>query len=831
MSHPPETVTLSIDNRTLAVPRGTSILEAARRHDIYIPSLCAFKDLTPFGGCRLCIVEVDGMRGLPTACTTPVELGMAVRTHTALLHDMRREILQLILSEHPCSCLVCDEGTECRNYATTIRKVGVTTGCRWCPNDGRCELQDVAGYLNLKEINYPVSYRGLPVEKNDPFYDRDYNLCILCGRCVRVCQEVRAAGTLAFCRRGHQTIIGTAFGRSHLEAGCEFCGACVEVCPTGALSEKASKWDGKADREVITTCPLCGVGCQLRLLVKSDEVIGSLPADDELVNNGQLCVKGRFCISELVNGHQRVTRPYRMHEGFRTEITWSEALDRAAEVIAGCPPEEFALLVSPDATNEDLYIAQKFTRTVVGSHQVDTSARLFYGSALSAYLRLLTMSVPLTEAKQAAAILCVGLDTRFGRSVVGVELRRAIRRGAKIITIHPRSHSLSFISDRWLQPAPGMELDMIRSLAELTAGRSRNGDGDVQSSADLLRQATKAVILVGSEYMAHADSSAILEAIARIADNLGAAVMALPAQSNLVGSLLMGAYPELLPGGFAANNAESRELLATQWGTVLPEPVTLWNATALSPALRMKVLYLVGTLVPAPRTLADVIIFQNIYPPALAHDADLVLPAAAFTEVDGSLINGEGRVQQVRQAVTPPGTALPNWEILCRLARRLGRPGFEFASAQDIRREITALIPDFGDPMEPTRQPGLLPSGDPFAAFATRCGKRERTGRPAPYTLSISMAEHTYHGHPLALWVEGAARVFVEETLDINPADAAALGLCPGERAVVTADEFERTWPVRIHKEQRPGTAHVVLCPGQELAANPYPVSIRKADV
>jgi len=831
MSHPPEPVTLSVDNRALVVPHGSTILEAARRHDIYIPSLCAHKDLTPFGGCRLCIVEVDGMRGLPTACTTPVEPGMAVRTHTALLHEMRREILQLVLSEHPCSCLVCDEATECRNYATTIRKVGVTTGCRWCPNDGRCELQEVAAYLKLSEIKYPVSYRGLVVEKNDPFYDRDYNLCILCGRCVRVCQEVRAAGTLAFSRRGYQTIIGPAFGRSHLDAGCEFCGACVEVCPTGALSEKANKWDGKPDREEITTCPLCGVGCQLRLLVRSDEVIGTLPADDPLINNGQLCVKGRFCVAALVNGHERVARPYRVHEGLRTEITWVEALDRAAEALAACAPDEFALLVSPDMTNEDLYIAQKFTRVVVGSPHVDTSARLFYGDGLSAYLRLLAASVPLSEVKQAAAILCVGLDTRFGRSVVGVELRRAIRRGAKIITIHPRSHSLGFISDRWLQPAPGTELDLIRALAELTAGRACEADADVQSSAHLLRQASTVVILVGSEYMAHGDSGAILEAIAQIADNLGAAVMALPAQSNLVGSLLMGAYPELLPGGFTADDAESRERLAKQWGTVLPEPVTSWNIAALSSARRVKVLYLVGTLVPAPRTLADIIIFQNIYPPTQVRDADVVLPAAAFTEVDGSLVNGEGRVQQVRPAVAPPGTALPHWEILCRLARRLGRPGFEFASAQDVRKEISALVPGFGDPMEPTRRPGLLPAGVPSAVFAARRGKPGQTGRSAPYSLSISLAEHTYHGYSLSLWVEGAARIFVEETLDINPDDAAALGLSPGERVVVTAEGFERTWPVRIHREQRPGTAHVVLHPGQELAANPYPVSIRKADV
>jgi formate dehydrogenase alpha subunit len=179
-------MTVTIDNRVINVERGLTILQAAERNDIYIPTLCAHKDLTPFGGCRMCIVEVEKMRGFPTSCTTPVEDGMIVRTQTAQLQAERMEILRLILSEHPSSCLVCDEQDECKEYSGTIRKVGVTTGCRYCPNDGQCELHDVAEKMGIKEIGYPVYYRGFPVKKDDPFFDRDYNLCILCGRCPDV---------------------------------------------------------------------------------------------------------------------------------------------------------------------------------------------------------------------------------------------------------------------------------------------------------------------------------------------------------------------------------------------------------------------------------------------------------------------------------------------------------------------------------------------------------------------------------------------------------------------------------------------------------------------
>jgi predicted molibdopterin-dependent oxidoreductase YjgC len=245
---------LVIDNRTVEAPEGTTILDAARHSGVAIPSLCSHPELTPYGGCRLCIVEVEGMRGFPTACTTRAEEGMTVRTVTAEIRQLRREVLQLILSEHPASCLMCEEAEACASFQTTIRKAGVTTGCRTCTNDGRCDLQEVVESVGLEEIAYPIYYRNIPVEKDDPFYDRDYNLCILCGRCVRICQEVRMNGTLAFKQRGRRTTIGPAFDRSHLEAGCEFCGACLSVCPTGTLGEKGRKWAGAPDATTASAC-------------------------------------------------------------------------------------------------------------------------------------------------------------------------------------------------------------------------------------------------------------------------------------------------------------------------------------------------------------------------------------------------------------------------------------------------------------------------------------------------------------------------------------------------------------------------------------------------
>jgi formate dehydrogenase alpha subunit len=843
MSRQSEIININIDNRTLQVKEGLTILQAAEENDIYIPTLCAHKDLTPFGGCRMCIVEVDGMRGFPTACTTPVAEGMVIRTQTAQVQTARMEILQLILSEHTSSCLVCDEKDECKQYMGTIRKVGVTTGCGYCPNNGQCELQDVAERLGVKEIGYPIYYRQLPVENDDPFYDRDYNLCILCGRCVRMCQEIRAADTLAFKQRGRQTVIGPAYGRTHLDAGCEFCGACVSVCPTGALSEKTRKWDGEAEREEITTCALCGVGCQLRLLVKDNKIIGSLPEDDPLVNGGQLCVKGRFCITELLNNYQRLKKPYRVENDTEVEIVWEEAIEHAADILSNCSPEEFGMLVSPNCSNEDLYIAQKFTRVAMGSPNIDTSAREFYGSGFNAYLDLLRMSVPLSDLRRASVILCVGLDTRFGRSVVGVELRKAIKEGAKIITIHPWHHNLSMIADKWFQPAPGKEINLLRSLVNLTGkkkkGISQSGSkvkaasssDELVAIAKMLKKTSPAVILVGSEFLQYDKGPQLLESIAELAQNIGAGVLPLPAQNNLFGSILMGAYAEFLPGGFSSTAKKRLAGLGKMWGADIPAFSAREKTVTTASWSKVKTLYLIGEV---PRDYGQspaFSIFQNIYPPDPMYKADLVLPSSAFTEADGTFINGEGRIQRVRKAVDPPGEALPDWEILCRIARKMGARGFDFSSAGEIHGEISGLVTGFEDFDNAERTARSLVCKGRLAVSQTGISEAKKGNRRFPFLLNTSVDEHTYRGFPLSARVEGLRVLLPVGILDISPEDAAEAGISQGDEVVVTSAHFEKVWPARVSAEQPQGMLRVTLHQKESIGGNPHPVRIRKKDV
>ena len=378
--------TITIDNRHVDVKQGLTILEAARRHNIYIPSLCALDGLPSYGACRMCIVEVDGLRGFPTACTTPVEEGMVVRTESAEIKTLRQEILRLVLSEHPASCLFCGEQEECKQFQGTIRKAGMTTGCRYCPNDDQCELQQITEKVGLTDISYPVRYRNFPVEKDDPFYDRDYNLCVLCGRCVRICNTVRMNGTLSFKQRGKLTTIGPAFDRSHIEGGCEFCGACLSVCPTGTLSAKTSKWYGKPEGETGTTCPYCSIGCRLMVQVLRDRVIDVLPDYASPLDNGLLCVKGRFGVPELVNSAQRFTEPRMLTPMGYEFVSWERAMDAAREKLSDTPPDAFLMLLSPQLSNEDLFVAQQFARRVMGAENMASAPAVEAGSSLPSFL-------------------------------------------------------------------------------------------------------------------------------------------------------------------------------------------------------------------------------------------------------------------------------------------------------------------------------------------------------------------------------------------------------------------------------------------------------------
>jgi len=372
-----ETITLTIDGVEVKTTKGKRILEAALDAGIYIPNLCAIPDIKlPTGACRLCQVKIEGRRGFITACSEPAAEGMIVYSNTPEVNDLRRSILQIMLARHPHVCLTCNRRQRCKPGDVCLRLIGVDEQqCIMCPKNGRCELQKAVDFIGLEEVPYPYMPKGLPVELDNPFIVRNNNLCILCGRCVRICSEVRGNEAIAFNLRGMDTVISGAFGKPLSESGCKFCAACVDVCPVGALVERPARYSGLPDRVVTTICPYCGVGCQLNLEIKDDQIIRVIPDENGPANKGQDCIKGKFGL-EFVTHPDRLKTPLIKKDGRFVEATWEEALELVVSKLNGYKGSQFIAISSAKCTNEDNYVFQKFTRGVMGTNSIDHCARL-----------------------------------------------------------------------------------------------------------------------------------------------------------------------------------------------------------------------------------------------------------------------------------------------------------------------------------------------------------------------------------------------------------------------------------------------------------------------
>jgi len=775
-------IKMEFNGRAVEAPKGITVLRAAELNGIFIPTLCSHKDLSPFGGCRMCIVEIDGIRGYPLACNTLATDGMKVLTESGAIQDIRREVLRLILSEHPSSCLICDEKEECKKFQGTVRKSGVASGCRYCPNDGRCELQDLVEKLGITEVGYPVIYRGYEAERSDPFFDRDYNICILCGRCVRMCQEMRGTAVLAFNYRGPSVKVGPAYGRSHIEAGCEFCGACVSVCPTGALAEKASKWDGKPDSFVESVCPYCAIGCQLDLYVKNGKFSVALPVLDPEVNDGQACVKGRFCIGEVSHHFERARKPFAREGGYWKEKTWDEAIGIAVGKLKELSPGEFSMIVSPDLTNESLYAAQKFVRTVMGTNSIDSTARTSLGGGFGLWTKLFGKQISINEIKNASRILAVGLDTRFNFSIIGVEIRKAMQKGATLVTIGPRESNLARYAECWLRPAPGFEGTLLKALA---SGKKKDlsraaGDAgidieDLEKAFNIVNTGENLVVIIGPSVFKYSDTSDLNDALSALIKRENASIIPLYVGANTRGAIETGVFPDILPGPAFRTDKLAVSAIEKLWDVKLPTDKGITLGEIINGIEKPKVIYLVGTHPTFKRLDCEFLIVQDIFEPDF--ECDLYLPASGFLESPGTLTNVEGRVQELNNAEKLPdgvmyGRARPDWMIFSLIAKAIGKKGFEYES-------------DAGKKSEPKKK-----------------GKFLLTLRPMNYI---------HRGISITTKVEGLQIINPEFGFYMSSEDADEMGISEGETITVEAGKIKGSAPARIEPELPKGVIYLYV--------------------
>jgi len=769
-----EKMNVTIDGTKITVEKGSTVLEAARSAGIYIPALCSHPNLpssrqvepfeavyrgneelrndnsvTEFEGCQLCLVKIEGVDDLPTACTIEAGEGMVVQTNTPEIQEKRRENLKIILSEHPNVCLACDRKEDCDPFRGGIRKASIITGCEFCPNNGRCELQEVAAYIGVDESIPPYEFRNLPVGKTDPFFERNHNLCIACTRCVRACQEVRGNSAIGLVFQNGNVMIGSKAPTLE-ESGCQFCGACVDVCPTGALTEWINKWDGVEERQVLSTCPYCGVGCQLELLVKKDRIIGVNPKGDGTVNQGQACVKGKFGIMEYVHHPERLKVPLIRRNGNFEEATWEETLGLVAERMANYDASEVAVISSAKCTNEENYVAQKFARAVLGTNNVDHCARLCHASTVAGLAQSFgagAMTNSIDEIRYAKCILAIGTNTTDAHPVIGMEVKQASRNGTKLIVANPREIELVQHADLWLQQVPGSDVALLMGMMKVIVDENLHDKDFIKERCenfDEFRDSLKEFGLERVEEITGVPKDKIVEAariyatnepssilysmgitqhshgtdnviatanLAMLTGNMGkpsTGVNPLRGQNNVQGACDMGALPNVFTGYQAVVSEEIRKKFEDAWGCTLPGEAGLTLLEILEAAHKkeIKALYLIGenpilsdpdaSHVRDSLEALDFFVVQDIFMSETAQLADVVLPGVTFAERDGTFTNTDRRVQMVRKAVEPIGKSKPDWWITCQIGQRMGGKGFDFEGPSQIMEEISTLTPSYG---------------------------------------------------------------------------------------------------------------------------------------
>ncbi len=804
---------ITIDGIQIEFEDRKTILEVAKENGIFIPSLCDHERLSPFAGCRLCIVQIKGRKGFPPSCSTYAEEGMEIKTKTPGLQRLRKEILELILSEHPNACLICSEKKNCDEYKSTIRKVGETTGCVLCPNNGRCELQDVVDALKVDKVRYPSVYREIEIKKEDPFFDRNYNLCILCGRCVRVCHEVRGASTLSFAYRGSYAVVGTVLDRPHLESGCQFCGACVDVCPTGALSERALKYETLPDSTAETVCPLCSMGCTLEVALRKGRILSSKPSPDGAVNRGQACVKGRFVIRDLVHSPQRILRPMIRVNKELEEVTWEKALDFVAQQLKKYKGKEIAVVASSQVTCEDNFVLRKFARNVLKTENEVSPAHF---SSLSAYKRLAHEQgfnadghFRIEDISKADVILLAGEDLPVFHPLVWLEVLKAVKSGAKLVVASPHELTLNRYASTWLKNNPGSEFFLFSGLAKVLLEAEEEGDhswieglesfkdslgkldfsqvlkitglhnDEFIQTAELLKEGEAAVFLFGSGLTQNPWGAQNLTALTNLALLRDAHIFPLGQENNLRGALEINHdFPD--------------------------KGLSLDQVFHASLSGKIKALYLNGPMPDLRKAKMEFLVIQDSFINDNMERADAVLPAVTFAETDGTFVNVEGRIQKFTKVIERSGEAQPDWWIISRLAKKMGYKDFGCKNQATIMKEMSKGIPGFSN-ISDTK----LDNGE--EAFVHEEARRKKNFIPLrfthapgqtspkyPFLMSIDYSLDYYRNLALAQESKGLRVIRDSRWIKISPEDARRLKLNDGETVVINSASGEAQGLVKI---------------------------------
>ncbi|MFW9868355.1 MAG: molybdopterin-dependent oxidoreductase [Candidatus Thorarchaeota archaeon] len=668
--------TMTIDGKKVEFGEDAqSVLDVVRSSGTKIPTLCDHEELEAYGGCRMCLVEIEGWRGYVASCTTQPKDGMVVTTKSDELTKMKQNILQLILREHPSACIVCYEWPGCLEYRTESHKAGAVTGCNTCPNREFCELREVAELLDIKDLDYLPQYKSIPVERNDPFFDRDYNLCILCARCVRVCDEVRGTSAITFAERGHETRVDTAFGTSHIESGCWFCGACVDVCPTGALYPRMSKWIGTPDESIESTCALCGVGCQTEMNIKWERIMGTGPGRRESgPNHGHMCVLGRFCIPSLVNAPDRLKTPYVKQDGVDVPVSWEDAITEIARILSEVNPEKIGFIGSPQMSTESAYMFNKLARVGVKSANVDFPGSDF-AEVIHREIQDFNRLGTLDDLKDVHWILSVGGDFVKTHQPVAKAVYDVLKKGTPLIVVGESGVNLRRWATQYISASPKQIPSILEQLSEHDSKKEKGRKG---------------AILVGPRILELKDPAQTLRALVELAGKEGYLYPLFPL-GNEAGIIKAGLRPEMLPGPSSVTMKDTLTQVEKVWGeSNLSNGLHLVEMREKARKGELDILYVTdGSISIEGFENVPTIIYQSPFPSEWIEQASLILPTTTFVEEDGTFVNFEMKALKLKAVAKPPGMAKEDWRIFTEIGNKMGAAGFGYSEVDAVWKELS----------------------------------------------------------------------------------------------------------------------------------------------
>ncbi|ABK05035.1 formate dehydrogenase, alpha subunit [Arthrobacter sp. FB24] len=845
---------LLVDGRQVDVPPGATLLDAVRAAGLALPTLCHDDRLTTAASCRTCLVDVTG-RGVAAACSTPAEEGLRIAVEAS--RPVRRDALAAIVAGLPARALEV-------------------------PAD-RSELVRQCVEYGVVAPAGSVEFPARGADHSHPYVKLDRDLCIACGRCVRACAEIQGTFALTLVGRGAGTVVAPGTGGPWVESDCVSCGACVDTCPTSALSEPGLLNLLPIERQTLTTCGYCGVGCSLEVSTRDNEIMTVRPAREGSVNRGHACVKGRFSHGFL-GSVERLTTPLIRRNGSLAPATWEEATAYVAArlgTVRDTAPDGFALISSARATNEENYLAQKFARALMGTNNVDNCSRLCHSpsaAGLTASFGLSGGTNPFDDLDRCDAVLLVGANPTAAHPVVGSRIFQRVMDGARLVVVDPRRTFLARHADVHLRPRPGTNVAVFNGLAHVLVREGLVDEAFLAASTsgyeelsgmlhdyppdrvarisgvpadDLVRaavvygQALAPAIFYGLGVTEHRHGTDGVRTLSNLAilrgavgPGIGGGVNPLRGQNNVQGASDMGALPDLLPGYQKVLDPSARSRCAAAWQSeVPPQPgLRIPQMFAAARAGALKALWIIGedvlttdpdsTSVRAALESCPLVICNDLFLSATAAAADVVFPVAAWLEKDGTFVNFDRRFQRVRAAVVPPAGVRTDFAVLHAVAAGMDAD-LGCATPAEALAECAAVAPLFGGISHPRLDrdgPLHWPCGSVDSPgtprlyedhFATPDGLARLAARPYlppgeqcdqdfPFLLITGRRAEHYNSGSMTRRTDNST-LLPRETIDIEPGDAAALGLVEGGAVRLSSRHGTAVLPARITDEVEPG--------------------------